>query len=302
MPKIFFSYARADIDLARELEQSLIANGVEVWRDQRSIYGGQQWPKVIGEAVADCDALLLFWSEQAANSHFVEFEWTTALALRQAIIPCLLDETALPPALAAINGIACRRAEDALSSILAALPEHPQRKSARQAQVIKQLRRVKTEDIDVALEQARKISLSSAPNNTRWWLLPFASILILFAGGGLFAIYQLSSLDALSPKPTPTPIVEATTYLRGRVEDERGNPLTGAIVRVDEITGRTEPMWGTTDSNGGFHVEKIPGRTGDRVRVYVGKEGYIGMLGEAQHNEYVALPGPLPTVKLKRKK
>ena len=61
-------------------------------------------------------------------SHFVEFEWNTALALQKSILPCWLDQTPLPPALSAINGIDARLPHEALPKILHALQQpvtHP---------------------------------------------------------------------------------------------------------------------------------------------------------------------------------
>ena len=108
MAQVFLSYARRDLPALQPLLQDLGAHGITVWRDQDSLYGGQQWPKAIGEAIAAHDVLLLVWSQEAAASHFVEFEWNTALALQKNVLPCLLDQTPLPSALRAINGIDAR--------------------------------------------------------------------------------------------------------------------------------------------------------------------------------------------------
>jgi hypothetical protein len=48
MPRVFISYARHDLNHIQQLERALQAHDVSVWRDQESIYGGQQWPKAIG--------------------------------------------------------------------------------------------------------------------------------------------------------------------------------------------------------------------------------------------------------------
>ena len=94
MPSVFLSYSRHDLFLIEQLEAQLNAQPkISIWRDQEKIYGGQKWPKVLGEAIADQDVVLLAWSKHAAASHFVEFEWTTAIALKKTIIPCLLDAT-----------------------------------------------------------------------------------------------------------------------------------------------------------------------------------------------------------------
>src|SRR5262249_37403292 len=65
----------------------------------------------------------LVWSQEAAASHWVEFEWNTALALQKSILPCWLDQTPLPPMLSAINGIDARLPNEALPKILHALQQ-----------------------------------------------------------------------------------------------------------------------------------------------------------------------------------
>lgn len=319
MPNVFISYARIDATIIDELEPRLAECGIAVWRDQHNIYGGQQWPKVIGEAIADCDAVLLFWSANSAASHFVEFEWTTALALKKSIIPCLLDKTGLPPALAAINGIACQKLDEAMPKILAALPSEAQPKQDEQrAQVIAQLQRVTATEPAAALAQAKALFTQSnisagghfiqgggdvqvTIHESRQHVPIFAIALAVIAIVALAAFYLISNFGQPSPQPLPSPTVEEMTKLTGQVDDADGNPISGATVKVDEITGKP-PMQTTTTSSGGFILDQIPARIGDRVRVYVSKEGHVSMQGEEKHDQYVALPGPLPTVKLRKKK
>ena len=75
----------------------------------------------MAEAIRNSDALLLLWSAAALQSEFVDFEWNTALALKKPILIVLHDETALPAALCALHGIAERRLEDVLRSVLESL-------------------------------------------------------------------------------------------------------------------------------------------------------------------------------------
>src|SRR5262245_12311981 len=117
MPKVFLSYSRGDLDAVLVLEQR-IGQRVSVWRDQEKIYGGDRWPKVLGEAIDANDVVLLVWSQHSAASHYVEFEWCTALALRKPIIPWLLDETPLPPSLRAVNGFDARSGELAFAQLM----------------------------------------------------------------------------------------------------------------------------------------------------------------------------------------
>ncbi len=52
MPNVFMSYARADLEIVRQLEKGLLEGGIAVWRDQERLYGGQKWPKELGKAIA----------------------------------------------------------------------------------------------------------------------------------------------------------------------------------------------------------------------------------------------------------
>ena len=158
MPRVFMSYSRDDLSTAQRLEGALQAHDIAVWRDQESIYGGQQWPKAIGEAIAAHDFLLLVWSKSAARSHFVEFEWNSAIALRKTILPCLLDDTPLPPSLSAINAIDVRQLDDALPRILLALQRPvPPPDPARSAEVIAQLRSLPPTDPEAVVQAAKTI-------------------------------------------------------------------------------------------------------------------------------------------------
>src|ERR1700693_2444072 len=100
MPTVFLSYAREDLDQARQVERELAAMEVTVWRDQEQLRTGQNWPKALGEAIAGSDALLLLWSSRAAESTFVELEWSTALALQKPVFPCLLENVPLSQSVA----------------------------------------------------------------------------------------------------------------------------------------------------------------------------------------------------------
>lgn len=55
MPSVFLTYSRADLPLIEQLIARLQTptSDITIWRDQEKIYGGQKWPKVLGEAIAD---------------------------------------------------------------------------------------------------------------------------------------------------------------------------------------------------------------------------------------------------------
>jgi tetratricopeptide (TPR) repeat protein len=99
-PKIFISHSWDNKPLVRRLEAELKAAGTEVWVDHAGVRGGDNLPKEINAALAWCNTVVLIWSQSAAQSHWVELEWTNAVALRKLVIPCRLDKTALPALLA----------------------------------------------------------------------------------------------------------------------------------------------------------------------------------------------------------
>ncbi len=106
MPTVFLSHSREDLPLIEQLEAQLKNHHeISIWRDQDKIYGGQKWPKVLGEAIADQDVFLLAWSKNSATSHFVEFEWCAAIALKKTLVVCLLDKTELHSSLTATQAI-----------------------------------------------------------------------------------------------------------------------------------------------------------------------------------------------------
>jgi hypothetical protein len=158
-PKVFISYSSKDRTAAEALHQNLAAHGFDVWRDQESFYGGQQWPKAIGEAVADADFFLLLWSGNAAASHFVEFEWTTAVALRKPIVPCLTDDAALPSALTAVHGIPMANVDAAMPKLQTALgTQIPEAEvPGRVNDVLKKLGQIQTTDPAAVARQAKAV-------------------------------------------------------------------------------------------------------------------------------------------------
>lgn len=72
-------------------------------------------------------------------------------------------------------------------------------------------------------------------------------------------------------------------YVRGKVVDYNGDPVADAEIEVEELPGQ----YYRTTTDGGFYIDSIPRKLGDRVRVYVTKRGYQKL------DEYITLPGPV---------
>lgn len=80
----FASYASGDRDAVLHRVASLrIAAGLDVFQDCLSLRAGQEWKPQLSEEIRRSDLFLLFWSERAATSQWVEWEWRTALGEKE---------------------------------------------------------------------------------------------------------------------------------------------------------------------------------------------------------------------------
>lgn len=304
MSKVFISYSRDDLKLVESLEKALKHKAIVVLRDQETIYVGEAWPKSIGEAIASSNLIVLIWSRYSSKSHFVEFEWNTALALRIPIIPIVIDSTPLPPSLSSINYIPIGEIEDIASRILNSLGKIETKPNVKlQSDVIERLSSIKTIEPQEVLEETKtifkqkgwtlqgnvyqvsggdiniSIQHSVKPEEKKWWTKPLTWISFLIA------ILTLIGLLLDLPKKISEAMSDeaVTTPLRGRITNNLGNPIEGAILKIDELPG--DSVIATSD--GGFYFAEVPGKPGDRVRLYVFSKGF------KSHNEYVTLPGPI---------
>ena len=299
MTRVFLSYARRDLPSLQPLLRSLGAHGITVWRDQDNLYGGQQWPKAIGEAIAAHDVLLLVWSREAAASHFVEFEWNTALALQKSILPCLLDQTPLPPALSAINGIDACLPHEAFPKILHALqqPVTPPR-AEQNARVITTLARITATDPAEVVQAAKAmfmqqgwhvqgnvyqaagdihVTLAQQPASpARTWLDKWQTWVVSLAA--LLSLITVALDLPTRIRETFTSTSATTEILQtvsGMIVDERQEPLADVEVFVPEFN-----LTASTDRHGVFklQVRAIPQRP---VKLVARKGGYVTYRADA---------------------
>ncbi|MEY2933852.1 MAG: hypothetical protein RL033_4601 [Pseudomonadota bacterium] len=97
--RVFISHASDDEDVARALWQELDAERRQPYLAVVSSGERLAAPaRVLSEALASCDRLLVVWSVSAANAVWVRFEWLAFWRLRgaQAIELILLDDTPYP--------------------------------------------------------------------------------------------------------------------------------------------------------------------------------------------------------------
>lgn len=105
MSRIFISYSRKDIEIARQLAAELQKAGFDVWWDISGLKGGDDWVRVIPAAIDASQFFIILLSKASVESQWVQKEYLRALNRRMKIIPLLLEACDVPFALANINYI-----------------------------------------------------------------------------------------------------------------------------------------------------------------------------------------------------
>ena len=106
--RVFISYSRRDAAKMRAVRQLLRApapDQIAVFVDADTLVVGDPWNAKLIRALEQCDVFVLLWSWNARTSRWVEREWGAALARspQPRIVPVLLDNVELPPALCAFQ-------------------------------------------------------------------------------------------------------------------------------------------------------------------------------------------------------
>lgn len=97
----FASYDSGDSELVLHRISEISRNGVKVFVDCLSLRPGEEWKPALLAEICKTDTFLLFWSENASSSEWVEWEWRTALRERGLDIieihPLTTPDQAPPP-------------------------------------------------------------------------------------------------------------------------------------------------------------------------------------------------------------
>lgn len=96
MAHVFISYSRKNYDYAHKLADHLLANGFDVWIDDRRLDFGSRWVREIFKAVDECAAFVLIMSPESYESQAVEQEYLQASARNKQIFPLYLDGEVFP--------------------------------------------------------------------------------------------------------------------------------------------------------------------------------------------------------------
>ncbi len=73
MARVFISYARDDVEAARELADCISEAGHDVWWD-RHLHGGSRFASEIDRALKNAEAVIVLWSPTSIDSAWVQDE------------------------------------------------------------------------------------------------------------------------------------------------------------------------------------------------------------------------------------
>jgi adenylate cyclase len=92
--RIFLSYARDDVDAARQLAEGISEAGHDVWWD-RHLHGGSRFAAEIDQALKDAEVVVVLWSDASVESAWVQDEAAEGRDSGR-LVPVALD-SAKPP-------------------------------------------------------------------------------------------------------------------------------------------------------------------------------------------------------------
>ena len=94
-PFVFISYSTKDTDAANLVHSYLEGNGINCWIASRNIEGGESFAVQIVDAIEECSAFVMIFSENSNASDHVSNELSLAFTGKKKIIPFRLKNT--PP-------------------------------------------------------------------------------------------------------------------------------------------------------------------------------------------------------------
>lgn len=96
LPKVFLSYARADVSFATRLTNNLIRQQINVWLDLYQLDPARSRARQIGEALDSSQLMLLVLSPAGVSSGSVEDEWNHYLDLNKPAVAVLYQPCRIP--------------------------------------------------------------------------------------------------------------------------------------------------------------------------------------------------------------
>jgi hypothetical protein len=119
MKSAFASYSSKDQEKVASIVGALRQVNIDFFLDCLDLRPGEAWKKRLREEIEKREKFWLFWSEAAAASKWVEWEWRTALRLKKkaGILPYALLPAPNPPK--ALSSLQFSSVEAAISELAA---------------------------------------------------------------------------------------------------------------------------------------------------------------------------------------
>ncbi len=106
MSHIFVSYSREDRRVVEQFVESLRKHDFIIWQDVSSISAGENWHQAMLDAIEQAAVVIVFWSQAASNSRYVNEEIDHAKEHGKRIIPVWLESaTPLRKDIETINAV-----------------------------------------------------------------------------------------------------------------------------------------------------------------------------------------------------
>jgi hypothetical protein len=91
MSTVFLSYCSKDHFFAQLAQHKLEKERIKVWLDGHQLRAGDDWRQEIDRGIADSYAVIVALSAASARSHYVTYEWASAIGKDKPIVPVLLE-------------------------------------------------------------------------------------------------------------------------------------------------------------------------------------------------------------------
>lgn len=307
----FISYTSANKEIAEWiawiLEGANYSTIIQAW----DFHAGAQFPIEMQEASMKAERVITCLSREYFNSSFTQPEWAAYFVKDPKgkdgkIIPVRIEDFTPPGMFSSmlyidLVGLAEDEAKRKLLDEISARVQDLRRKPKEKPAFI---------PVNKALDQwmpafsmipARdELNISSIPGKNvtinfnqkepvneqkkKWWEKWNTWVGVMVVTIGLItALIELPGkiIKNLGLKETSSIVADSIKF-DGIVLDTAGTPISGALLIIDLLPGKTI----ATTSDGGYLFSKVPGKPGDAVRVKVSAAGY------KQRDNYFTLPGP----------
>ena len=285
MADIFISYASEDRARVRPLADALGRQGWSVWWDRTSIRTGKTFDEAIGEALTGAQCVVVVWTSQSVNSHWVRDEATVGRD-RGILVPVSMDGVKPP--------LGFRQFQTAhliewdgqesspdfqklitdLTAILAST-ESPDEKVASPPTVVEPAELVSPtetkpqpvaegDDARGRADKHEKASMTSIPPWVRSWQFVAAAIVVLLIGGYLGfrpepePASEVNPLDGLEYVRIPAGVFQMGCVPSDSDCDDEEHPRHRVQITRDFWIGRTEVTVGAYEKFAAFHRLEMP--------------------------------------------